>query len=72
VAGTKFVGAIFEQADKRAVDVSEAEEAEVMGADRASPGPKPLFPGCLDAALKRHFFHVTPCERDLCSAFLPP
>jgi hypothetical protein len=43
VACAEFVGTIFEQADERAVDVAEAEEAEVIGADRASPGLKPLL-----------------------------
>jgi hypothetical protein len=33
VALAQFLGAVFEEADKRAVDVSEAEEAEVLGAD---------------------------------------
>jgi len=33
VAVAEFLGAVFEETDERPVDVAEAEEAEVVGAD---------------------------------------
>ena len=40
VAVAEFLGAIFEKADEGPVDVAEAEEAEVVGADGDSSGAK--------------------------------
>ena len=42
VAVAEFFGAVFEQADQSPVDVAEAEEAEVVGADATSQGLKPI------------------------------
>jgi hypothetical protein len=42
VASAEFFGAVFEEADESAVDVAEAEEAEVVGADATSQGLKPV------------------------------
>ena len=36
VAVAEFGGAVFQETDQRSVDVSKAQEAEVVGADRAS------------------------------------
>jgi hypothetical protein len=42
VALAELVGAVFEQADKRPVDVAETEEAEIVSADGvSSQGLKP-------------------------------
>jgi hypothetical protein len=42
VASAEFFGAVFEEADQSPVDVAEAEEAEVVGADATSQGLKPV------------------------------
>jgi hypothetical protein len=41
VAIAEFLRAVCEQADERSVDVAEAEEAEVVGADGIPQGLKP-------------------------------
>jgi hypothetical protein len=44
VAIAEFLGAVFEEADEGPVDVAEAEEAEIVGADGSlALGLKPIF-----------------------------
>jgi hypothetical protein len=55
VAVAKFLGAVFEEADQRPVDVAEAEEAQVVSTDGdpRSGAKARFFFLALDAALKR-------------------
>jgi hypothetical protein len=53
----EFLRSISEEADQGAVYVAEAQEAEIVGADRASHGAKARMYFCLNAALKRWCFY---------------
>jgi hypothetical protein len=60
VAVAEFLCAVCEEADERPVDIAEAEEAEVVGADEIPQGLKPDRFVTTDAALKRRSSTVVP------------